>query len=124
MQIESDSFLHCNSSRVLRLHKKTVHPSESSKCTPKRTCVPPHVPLMSKIQELMLKFSRLRGDLKDDFGGILDTKGVDGSEFHINQIFDVIKALGVQTSSSASVPMFSESSNMVMSDEKNDLEVS
>lgn len=56
-----------------------IHPWESSKFSPKITGVPPHVLLMAKMEELMLKFNTLRVDMKDDFGGILDHRGIGGS---------------------------------------------
>ena len=66
-------------------------PWNSTQDTPKITGVPPHVLLISKVEELLQKFSALRVDIKGDIGGMLDIRGVGGSEYHTNQILDAIK---------------------------------
>lgn len=63
----------------------------SSEYTPKVIGVTSYVLFMSEIEELMLKFSTLRVDIKDNIGGMLDSRGVDGSEFHTNKILDAIR---------------------------------
>ena len=104
---------------------KVIHPWESSKFSPKITGVPPHVLLMAKMEELMLKFNTLRVDMKDDFGGMLDHRGIGGSEFHTNIILEAIKTIGNSVSSSPSAsPSDSEEGtacNMIISDEEDTL---
>ena len=90
MQIQSKFVLQRYTSKVPGLRNDCVS-WNSSQDTPKITGVPPHVLLMSKVEELLQKFSALRVDIKGDIGGMLDIRGVGGSEFHTNQILDAIK---------------------------------
>ena len=85
--------------------------------------MPPHVLLMSKMEELMIKFNDLRGDIKTDFGGMLDTRGVGGNEYHTNQILDAIKAIRVAGPSPAGdVSVVDDNSMcMVITDEESDI---
>ena len=104
---------------------KTVNPWEATKFSPKMTGVPPHIIIMAKMEELMLKFNALRVNLKDDFGGMLDCRGVGGSEYHTNQILDAIKTIGAPGAPVFNNPIVSDNedssssaSNMVISDEE------
>ena len=103
---------------------KVIHPWESSRYSPKITGVPPHVLLMAKMEELMHKFTTLRGDIKTDFDGLLDHRGVGGSEFHTNQILEAINALSLSTSSGLNTSNTSNNEddistpNMIINDEE------
>lgn len=68
-----------------------AYPWNITRYTPKITGVPPHVLLINKMKELLQKFEGIRGDIKDDVGGMLDSRGVGGSEFHTNQILEAIR---------------------------------
>ena len=70
-----------------------AYPWNSTEFTPKITGVPPHVLLMSKMENLLIKFDKMRGDIKEDFNGVLDNRGVGGSEYHTNQILEAIKSM-------------------------------
>ena len=61
---------------------KVAYPWNSTEYTPKVTGVPPHVLLMAKMEELMIRFKELRTDIKCDFDSSLDSRGIGGSEFH------------------------------------------
>ena len=63
-----------------------AYPWNATEFTPIITGVPPHVLLMLKMENLLMKFEKMRGDIKSDFGGMLDNRGVGGSEFHTNQM--------------------------------------
>ena len=106
---------------------KVAYPWNSTEYTPKVTGVPPHVLLMAKMEELMIRFKELRTDIKGDFDSSLDSRGIGGSEFHTTQILEAIKAstlamnMAVQTrpSSSALVPFdTNESSSLTIIDEE------
>ena len=102
---------------------KISYPWESNEFAPKSTGVPPHVLLMSKMEELMIKFNDLRGDIKTDFGGMLDTRGVGGNEYHTNQILDAIKAIRIAGPLPTSAVTVTDNNSlcMVITDEESDV---
>lgn len=62
-----------------------------SECTHKVTGVPPHILLISKIDELIHTFQVLHVDIHEFFDGIVDTRGVGGSKYCANQILKDIE---------------------------------
>ena len=101
-----------------------AYPWNSTESTPKITGVPPHVILMSKMEDLVMKFDKMRGDIKDDFGGMLDKRGVGGSEYHTNQILEAIREMNIPRAvSHCTVDEVSISQTlMTMSDEEKEIE--
>ena len=65
----------------------------------------------------------MRGDIKEDFNGVLDNRGVGGSEYHTNQILEAIKSMRILTTVVSPSLVEDESRPlMVISDEENELE--
>ena len=67
------------------------YPWNSTIDTPKITGMPPHVLLMTELEELKIKFDALQMSIKSDIQDALDERGVGGSEFHTNSILEAIK---------------------------------
>ena len=70
-----------------------------------------------------MKFGEMQGAIKEDFGGMLDNRGVGGSEFHTNQILKAIKS--IHTPIVASPNMSQDEggiSHIVISDEEKEVE--
>ena len=105
-----------------------AYPWNATEFTPIITGVPPHVLLMSKMENLLMKFEKIRGDIRDDFGGMLDNRGVGGSEFHTNQILEAIKIMQIprivspSTLDEESLAQSQSQSLMIMSDEEKEVE--
>ena len=99
-----------------------AYPWNMTRYTPKITGVPPHVLLMNKMEELLQKFEGIRGDIKDDVGGMLDSRGVGGSEFHTNQILEAIRNISVNRQEATTIEgETSVVSDMIITNEEEEI---
>ena len=72
---------------------RTAYPWSSTADTPQITGVPPHILIMSELEEVKRMLSDLKVTMRTDLRSELNDRGVGGAEFHTNRILDSIQEL-------------------------------
>ena len=53
-------------------------------CIPNCSGIPPHVMIISEVEQMRNEVKVLRNQIKDDMSSVMDVRGVGGNEFHTN----------------------------------------